>query len=163
MASATTGHGHKDMKNTGETYAQEAKDKGGAAMDKAAGMMDKAKEVGSNVMDKASDMASNVAQGTRRAAENLGERADNAMHSMGSGVRSMGETLRENLPSSGVLGGVSSRVASTLDSTGRYLEQHGFGNIGEDFTTLIRRNPIPALLCAAAIGFLFARASSSRS
>jgi hypothetical protein len=35
--------------------------------------------------------------------------------------------------------------------------------MAEDFTNLVRRNPIPALLIGVAFGFLVARATSRRS
>jgi uncharacterized membrane-anchored protein YhcB (DUF1043 family) len=35
--------------------------------------------------------------------------------------------------------------------------------MAEDFTGMIRRNPIPALLIGVAFGFLIARATSRRS
>jgi uncharacterized membrane-anchored protein YhcB (DUF1043 family) len=35
--------------------------------------------------------------------------------------------------------------------------------MAEDFTGMIRRNPIPALLIGVAVGFLIARATSRRS
>jgi len=150
MASTT---GHKDFgststgqKNPTETYASEAKEKANSGMDKA-------KDIASNISEKASDMASNVAQGARKVTENIGERAQEAMQSVTSGIKHAGETIREYVPS-------GSRVADALDSTGRYLEK-GIGNIGEDFTSLVRRNPVPALLCAAAVGFLLARATRS--
>jgi len=170
MASAT--HGNKDLRHTAESFAQEAKDKAGAALDKAkeAGgtFVEKAKEAGGNFADKAkevggnfADKASSAVQGTRKIAENLGDRAEGAMHAVGSGMKAASETIRENLPQSGMLGSATNRVADTIESTGRYLEEQGFGDIGKDLTGMVRRNPVPALLCAAAIGFLLARATRS--
>jgi len=150
-----------DAKDKAGQFAQDAKDKAGSfvqdAKEKAGNVMDKAKEVAGNVADKASSMA----QGARKTAENLGDRAEGAMHTAGSGLKSGGEFIRENAPQGGMLGNAASYAADTLDSTGRYLEQHGLGELGGDVTNMIRRNPIPALLCAAALGFLLARASRS--
>jgi hypothetical protein len=60
-----------------------------------------------------------------------------------------------------VLGSASSAVASTLESSGRYLQEHGLSGVGEDLTNMIRKNPVPALLMAVGIGFLIARATRS--
>lgn len=183
MASTTSGG--KDQKHGNENFGHEGKGNTGggshggtshgttgttgvagaasATLEKAKDMggqfVDKAKEVGGQFVDK----ASGAVQGGRKMAENLGERAEDALHAVGSGMKSGGEFLRENMPREGMLGTASSRVADTLDTAGKYFEQHNLGNIGEDLTNLIRRNPLPALLCAAAIGFLFARAANSRS
>jgi hypothetical protein len=54
-------------------------------------------------------------------------------------------------------------VAGALESSGRYLEEQGLSGIGEDLTNLIRRNPLPAILLGIGLGFLLARATTSRS
>ena len=56
-----------------------------------------------------------------------------------------------------MLGSAASGVASALDRTGDYLQDQGLSGMGGDFTNLIRRNPIPALLIGVAVGFLLAR------
>lgn len=134
----------------GQGVAQTAKDMGGQ-------FVERAKEMGGQFVEK----ASGVVQGARKATENLGERAGDALHAVAGSMKSAGESIREALPQSGMLGAASSRIADSLDSTSRYFEQHNFANIGEDLTGMVRRNPIPALLCAAAVGFLLARASRS--
>jgi hypothetical protein len=59
-----------------------------------------------------------------------------------------------------MLGSAASGVASALDRTGDYIREQGLSGMANDFTNLIRRNPIPALLIGVAVGFLFARATS---
>jgi len=147
MAS-TTGQnfGTSGQRKSTETYASEAKEKGKE-------VMDKAKDVASSVAERASDMASNVAEGARKVGENIGERAQDAVHAVKSGIQHAGETIREYVPS-------RAQMADALDSTGRYVKE-GLGHFGEDFTGMVRRNPVPALLVAAAIGFLLARATRS--
>jgi hypothetical protein len=60
-----------------------------------------------------------------------------------------------------MLGSAASRVADTLDSGARYLEQEGLSGMAGDVTEMVRRNPIPALLIAVAVGVLIARATRS--
>jgi ElaB/YqjD/DUF883 family membrane-anchored ribosome-binding protein len=134
------------IRNQGETYATEAKEK-------TASGIDKAKEMATNLGEKASDVASNVAQGARRIGENLGEKAHDAMGAVQSGIKHAGDTIRDYVPS-------SSRMNEALQSTGQYIEK-GFEHASEDFIGMVRRNPVPALLCAAAVGFLLARATRS--
>jgi len=141
MAS-TTGQnfGTTGQRKSTETYASEAKEKGKE-------VMDKAKDVASSVAERASDMASNVAEGARKVGENIGERAQDAVQAVRSGIQQAGETIREYVPS-------RAQMEDAWDST-----KQGLGNLGEDFTGMVRRNPVPALLVAAAIGFLLARAT----
>ena len=51
----------------------------------------------------------------------------------------------------------------TLENTGKYLEEEGLSGIASDVTALIKRNPIPALFIGIGVGFLLARACTSRS
>jgi phage tail tape-measure protein len=131
---------------------REEANKGGfqeAVTDKGTQAVDKAKEVASNVANKAKDMASTV-----------GHKAEDATHAVGSGMQSLAGTMRDKLPQSGVLGSTGSTIASGLDSAGQYLKEEGLSGIAEDMTNLIRRNPLPALLCGVALGFVIARATS---
>jgi len=123
---------------------------------------DKAKEAASNIADKAKDVASNVAGRARDAASNVGQKAEDATHAVGSGIESLAGTIRENLPHSGVLGSASSKLASGLENTGRYLKEEGISGMAEDVTNMIRRNPLPAMLIGIGLGFMLARATLRR-
>ena len=129
----------------------------------ATGVMDKARDVASNVADRAKDTASTVADTARDWASTAGQKAEGALESVGSGMTSLAGSVRESVPSGGVLGSAGHYVADALESGGRYLQQEGFRGIGEDLTNMIRRNPIPALLLGIGVGYLLARATSSRS
>jgi hypothetical protein len=78
-------------------------------------------------------------------------------------MKSLGGTIRDHLPHSGIAGSASSAVANSLETSGRYLQEHGLSGIGADLTNLIRRNPIPAVLIGLGAGFLLARATAARS
>jgi len=60
-----------------------------------------------------------------------------------------------------MLGSAANRVADTLESGGKYLEQEGLSGMAGDLTDLVKKNPIPALLIAVAVGVLIARATRS--
>ena len=144
MATTT---GQKDFsgasqRNPKESYVTEAKDKAKEGMDKA-------KDMASNVAERASDIACNVAHGARELGENISQRAQDAVQAVGSGMRQATESIREYVPS-----------GDQFAEAGRQLRE-GVGHIGEDLTSFVRRNPVPALLVAAAVGFLFARATRS--
>jgi hypothetical protein len=110
----------------------------------------KAQETGSSTMRTAKDMASDI-----------GHKAEETTAAIGGRMRSFAGTLRENLPREGMIGSASGAVADTLDSGGRYLEEEGVRGALDDFTHLIRRNPIPALLVGIGIGYLLARSLRS--
>jgi len=73
----------------------------------------------------------------------------------------LGHTIREKAGREGFMGQAGAAVADTLESGGRYLEEHDLGDMGQEITSMIRRNPIPALLVGIGIGFLLARATRS--
>jgi ElaB/YqjD/DUF883 family membrane-anchored ribosome-binding protein len=155
------------VQDTAHSMGNQAKDAahsmGNQAKDAAQSMTDRAKDAAHNISDKAKDAAQSVADRARDAASNLGSRAEDATHRVGKGMESLAGTIREKLPNQGVLGAAGSSVASSLESSGRYLEEEGISGMAEDVTQLIRRNPVPAVLVGIALGFLIARITSSRS
>jgi len=110
--------------------------------------------------NKAQDVASTVTDKAKQAASALSQKAEDATHAVGSGLRSMAGTLRDKGPSEGVMGGASSSIASGLESSARYLQDEGLKGIAEDVTSLIRRNPMPAMLVGVGLGYFLARATS---
>jgi hypothetical protein len=91
-----------------------------------------------------------------------GHKADDAVGSVGCGMTSLADTLRQKGPEQGVLGTVTSTTAETLDTTGRYLRDQGVTGMADDVTNMIRRNPGPALLVGLGVGFLLAYAIRRR-
>jgi len=110
--------------------------------------------------DKARSLTEAATDKAKEAASAIGDKAEQATHAVGNRIESMGETLREKLPHTGVLGTASDKVASGLEASGRYIEEQGLKGMADDVTNMIRRNPIPALLAGVALGFLIARVTS---
>jgi len=150
-------------KNPGQTHpGQGNQDLADRAKDAASSMADRAKDAASAVADRAKDAASAVQDKAEHAANYVGKKAEDATSAVGGGLKSLGQTIREKTPHSGMMGNASSAVADSLESTGRYLEEEGLQGMAEDVTNLIRRNPIPALLIGIGAGFLLARAMTPR-
>jgi len=143
-------------KDTASSFADKAKDT-------ASNFADKAKDTAGNFADKAKDTAGDLMDKAKHTATDFGHKAEDATHSVGSGMKSFAGTIRENLPKEGMLGAAAGTVADGLETSGRYLEKEGLQGIAEDMTNMIRRNPIPALLVGIGVGFLIARATSTRS
>ena len=53
-------------------------------------------------------------------------------------------------------------AAGKLNSTADYIREHDTNAMFADVKTLVKNNPVPALLSAAALGFVLAKAFSSR-
>ncbi|HWY85996.1 MAG TPA: hypothetical protein VNX28_04685 [Gemmataceae bacterium] len=138
------------------SYQQEKKDFG----NQVSNLADKAKDIATDAGAKAKDAASSVVQKVGDAASFMGKKAEDATSAIGSGMKSLGGTIRDNTPDKGMFGTAGGAVADSLESSGRYLQDHGLGGIGEELTNLIRRNPIPAILIGIGVGFLVARATS---
>jgi hypothetical protein len=111
---------------------------------------EKAKETAATVISKAGEVASSAATA-------VGEKAQQGVAAVGSGMQSLAGSIREHGPQSGVFGTASSKVAETLESGGRYLEEEGLRGMADDFTNLVRHNPIPAVLISLGLGFFIAR------
>jgi hypothetical protein len=77
-------------------------------------------------------------------------------------MQNVAETIRENTPDSGVVGGAARAVSDTIEKGGRYLENEKLSGMMNDFTDVVRSHPVPALLVAMGVGFLLGRALSAR-
>jgi len=104
-----------------------------------------------------SSFTSNVAEKAKDAVTFVGEKAEQATEKVGAGMESLGGAIREHEPKQGMLHCAGEAVAQKLEGGGRYLEQHGLKGIGDDVTSLIRRNPIPAILIGIGVGALLAQ------
>jgi ElaB/YqjD/DUF883 family membrane-anchored ribosome-binding protein len=125
------------------------------------GTMDKIKEVGGQVADKAKEAIGSVGGMASQAATTLGKKADELAATAGSGIESFAEKMEQQGPHGGVLGQASHTVADALRSSGQYIEEARLSGMAEDVTSMIRRNPVPAVLIGIGIGFLLGRALRS--
>jgi ElaB/YqjD/DUF883 family membrane-anchored ribosome-binding protein len=155
-----------NMKDKAQDFASQAKDAAGNVADKAkdaaSNVADKAKDAGRGIMDTAKDVAGAVRDHVGSAAEATAEGADKAAGWVGSGMENLGRKLHDNAPG-GFLGDAAERVSGALESSGKYLQEEGLTGMAKDFGDLIKRNPLPAVLIGIGVGFLLARATSSRS
>jgi len=163
-------------KDFGHSTADKAKNAGQSMMDKAkdtaSSLADKAKDTASSAVDKAKDLASQagdkmkqgaaaVGNAVSDAASNAGKKADDWTSSAGVGIKHLGETIEERGPREGMLGSATRAVASTLEDTGKYIEEEGLSGMMDDVTNVVRRHPLPAVLVGIGIGFLIGRTLGS--
>jgi len=129
----------------------------------ASNLTEHAKDVASEAANKAKDIGTTVAQKAGDAANYVGKKAEDATSTVGQGMKNLAGTIRDKTPEKGLIGAAGSAVADTLESGGRYLQQQGLSGMCDDMTNMIRRNPIPAILLSIGVGYLLARATTSRS
>jgi ElaB/YqjD/DUF883 family membrane-anchored ribosome-binding protein len=130
-----------------------------AAASAASGLAQKAQDTAANVGEKARNLASNVSQRAGDVAHKAEDKADDALASMGQRMSTMAGSLRQSAPREGVVGSAAGAVADRLESGGRYLQEHGLGDISDDLAGVVRRNPFPALCVAFGVGFLIGMVS----
>jgi gas vesicle protein len=121
---------------------------------------DKVTEGAKEAKDAAKSMAQTVASTASNVASKVGEKADDATAAAGRGIQNVADTIREHTPDSGYVGSAARAVSDTIASGGRYLEHEKLSGAMDDFSDVVRRNPVPALLIAMGVGFLLARAMS---
>jgi len=151
---ASTSHKEKDFTETAKDFGHQASKEMKGATHQFGQQADKA-------ADEAKGILSTAAQKTKEAASYVGDKAEQATHAVGEGIESLGGSVRRMTPREGMLHNASEAVAGSLESSGRYLEEHGLKGIGDDVTNLIRKNPIPALLIGIGLGFCLARLTRS--
>ena len=126
-------------------------------------LADKANQAGQYVSEQASKVASSAMHSAENAGQFVGQKAEDARHAVGSGIKSMAESIKSAAPE-GMMHDAACSLATSLESTGKYIDEHGINAMTEDMTNVIKRNPLPSVLIAAGIGFLLAKAcTSSRS
>jgi ElaB/YqjD/DUF883 family membrane-anchored ribosome-binding protein len=106
----------------------------------------------------AAHRASEWARGAGERAQELGHEArqatDGAIAGVGKGMASLAGSVREHAPAEGMLGSAASTMAGQLEASGKYLQEHGVGEMADDLTQMVRKNPVPSLLVAFGVGFL---------
>ncbi len=106
-----------------------------------------------------SDAASEIKSTAAGLGQAAAEKVDSKRGAAASGIDSAAASLH----------GGGERVASfahgaadKLSSTADYIRGHDVNAMVADVKTLVKNNPVPALLGAAALGFVLAKAFSSR-
>lgn len=123
-----------------------------------------AESCGTSVCGSSTESAGMVSQATEKvkdAAGYVGDKAEQATHAVGAGMEKLGNAIQPQ-GGEGMLSGAREAVGTKLEGAGQYLEEQGLKGIGTDLTSLIRQNPVPALLIGAGIGFLLAKLSARR-
>ena len=106
----------------------------------------RAGEVKSKVSDMARTAADSIDQTRSAAAQGL-DTAASALHDQA-----------ERLPGGAGVSGLAHSAADRLSSTADYVRRNDLNSVRGDVEALVKKNPGPALVAAAAVGFLIGRA-----
>jgi len=147
-------------RDTAGHVADKAKDLAGQARETASNVVDKAKDMAGQAVDRAKEFASSGADKARDMANTAGQKATELTSRVGTGMESLGDTIREHAPS-GTMGSMANRVADNLEHGGQFLRQEGLQGLGDEMSSMIKRNPIPSVFLGIALGYLLARATRS--
>ncbi len=107
------------------------------------------------------DQVANAATQLKEKVSDLGKTAvnklDGSRESAAGGLESAASALHTKAET---VTGMAQSTADTLKSTAGYLRGNDVKAMATDVEALVRRNPVPALVAAAVIGFVIARAVS---
>jgi ElaB/YqjD/DUF883 family membrane-anchored ribosome-binding protein len=116
-----------------------------------------------------SDQLSNFASAAKNKASDLGrttvDRIDDNREAAAGSLASAASALHEKadaLPGGEKVASIAHSAADKLSGTADYVREHDVNGMIADLERLVKANPGPSLVAAAVIGFLVARAFSSR-
>jgi hypothetical protein len=105
----------------------------------------------------------------KSAASDLGQAAadeiDRRRRAAAAGIKSAAKSLHEkadDLPGGARVADVAHGAANKLNATGNYIRRRNLTAMSRDVRTVVTENPVPALIGAAALGFLLAKMFSSQ-
>jgi ElaB/YqjD/DUF883 family membrane-anchored ribosome-binding protein len=120
-------------------------------------LSDTAQNVKSKVTDAAATAKQKVSDAGRQASDKIDEKRGPAADALQSAASTIHEKA-EDLPGGETVKSVAHSAAEKLESTAGYIREHDVKAMLSDVEEIVKRNPGPSLLIAAAIGFLIGRA-----
>ena len=118
---------------------------------------DEARALGEHVMGQAASAREAVSEMARAAADTLESGRSAAAGRLEDAASAVRERSSE-LPGGARARDLANAAADRLSTTADYMRTHGLNRMASDVTTVVKNNPGPALLVAAACGFLLGRA-----
>jgi hypothetical protein len=147
-----------DSSQTSGNLKDKAREAAAAAGRAATEAKENVQETASNLADKARETASNLGSRARDLASSVTEKTDDALASVGQGMSNLAGTLRQSAPHEGMMGTAAGAVTDRLEAGGRYLQEHGLEDMGEDLRGFIRQYPLGSVLAVFGLGFLMGSA-----
>ena len=120
-------------------------------------LKDKAATVAEQIADRASQARESMSDAARAAAGKLDEGRATAAEGLENAASSVRETA-DDLPGGAAVKDFAQAAADRLSTTADYMRNHDVQRMAADVEALVKKNPGPALVLAAAFGFLLGRA-----
>jgi ElaB/YqjD/DUF883 family membrane-anchored ribosome-binding protein len=120
----------------------------------------------STLGDKISDTATQVKQKASDLGQMAADKIDKNRDAAATGLDEVASVLHEkaeSLPGGEKVSTLAHATADKFRSTADYVRDHDVNRMMADVETMVKNNPGPSLLVAAAFGFLVARAFTSSS
>ena len=111
------------------------------------------------------DILSQVKSSASDLGQAAGEEIDGRRRAAAAGIKSAAKSLHEkadDLPGGERVADIAHGAADKLNSTANYVRRRNFTGMARDVRKVVKDNPVPALVGAAALGFLLAKVFSSR-
>jgi hypothetical protein len=112
-----------------------------------------------------SDILSQVKSSASDLGEAAAEEIDSRRRAAAAGIKSAAKSLHEkadDLPGGERVSDVAHGAADKLNSTANYIRRRNFTGMARDVRKVVKDNPLPALVGAAALGYLLAKVFASR-
>jgi ElaB/YqjD/DUF883 family membrane-anchored ribosome-binding protein len=125
------------------------------------GMGDTLTDTAQNVKDKIADAASTAKQKGSDVGTQAMDKVDEKRGPAADALQSAASTIHakaEDLPGGETVRSVAHSAAEKLEATAGYMRGHDVQTMISDVEEVVKRNPGPSLLIAAATGFLIGRA-----
>jgi ElaB/YqjD/DUF883 family membrane-anchored ribosome-binding protein len=122
---------------------------------------DVAKETFESVRDDFSTRAGEVKSKVSDMARTAADSVDQARSAAARGLNTAASAIHDQadrLPGGDRVSGLAHSAADRLSSTADYVRRNDLNSVRGDVEALVKNNPGPALLAAAAVGFLIGRA-----
>ena len=123
-------------------------------------------DTGSNLSDRVSDAVEQTKGKLTEFGSAAADKIDQNRIAAASGLEGAAGTLHQRadqLPGGEKVSNMAHSAADKLSATADYVRQNDLNSMMSDVESFVKKNPGPALLVAAGLGFLVARALSSDS
>jgi hypothetical protein len=111
------------------------------------------------------DLLSEVKSSAADLGQAAADEIDRRRRAAAAGIKSAAKSLHEkadDLPGGERVAEVAHGAADKLNSTANYIRRRNLTAMSRDVRKVVKDNPVPALIGAAALGFLLAKMFSSR-
>ena len=119
----------------------------------------------SQLEDQLSDFAATAKDKAADLGRTTASKIDDNRETAAGSIESVASALHEkaeSLPGGEKVAGLAHSAADKLSGTADYVREHDVNSMMADVERLVKANPGPALVASAILGFLVARAFSSR-